>query len=69
MESTEYPREAIRHVDAKYEQFDVMISYTCPGCGKKHYRIVDSGDVYWMNEAGLEATCDKCGAKFFVWEV
>ena len=57
-----------RHVDATYERFDVEISYTCPKCGQKWFCSIESGDVYWMNEAGLDVTCDKCGAKFLVWK-
>ena len=57
-----------KHVDATYERYDVEISYTCPKCGTKRFCSIKSGDVYWMLEAGLDVTCDKCGAEFLVWE-
>lgn len=43
-----------------YEQFNVIISYTCPICGERQTRKVDAGEVYWLQEASVDVNCVKC---------
>ena len=56
-----------RHVDATFERFSAEIRYTCPKCGAEWLCDLTPDDVYWIQEGGLDVTCDKRGASFLVW--
>ena len=51
----------MRFLMVTYERFDVVLSATCPACGKTDVFKPDQAELYAIMDYGLDVTCPNCG--------